>query len=183
MRWVLVLVLAAGCRTAASVSPYAPQRETERETTRAEKLSREAADLVDSAPAKAESLLREALSLDLYFGPAHNNLGVVFLKAGKLYEAAHEFEWARKLLPGNPDPRVNLAITLEKAGRIGDAIDAYRAALEVAPEHIGAIEGIACATVRANRSDDSLTHWLETIALQGEDGRWREWARSTLAWP
>ena len=34
-----------------------------------------------------------------------------------LYDAAAEFEWARKLMPGHPDPRLNLAITLERAGR------------------------------------------------------------------
>jgi hypothetical protein len=50
----------------------------------------------------------EALSADLFFGLAHNNLGVLYLKEDKLYEAANEFEWARKLMPGHPDPRMNL---------------------------------------------------------------------------
>lgn len=58
--------------------------------------------------AKAERLFRSALAADPYCGPAHNDLGVVYLKGGQLYEAAAEFDWARKLMPGHPDPRLNL---------------------------------------------------------------------------
>src|SRR5690606_18421628 len=105
-------------------------------TTEAEKLNRRGADLIQSDPAEAEVLLREALTKDLFFGPAHNNLGVVYLAQGKLYEAANEFEWARKLLPGNPDPRINLALCMERAGRTEEARQAYDSALEVAPESL-----------------------------------------------
>ena len=42
----------------------------------------------DAAEAQAEEMLREALTVDLYHGPAHNNLGVLFLRQSKLYEAA-----------------------------------------------------------------------------------------------
>jgi len=57
-------------------------------------LTHEAATLIDADPATAEKLLREALTADLYHGPAHNNLGVLYLKMSppKLYEAASEFE-------------------------------------------------------------------------------------------
>jgi len=96
-----------GCR-AASTSPYAVQEALERDTVRAQELSREAADLVHDQPARAEELLRQALVADLFYGPAHNNLGVVCLERGDLYASASEFEWARKLMPGHPDPRTNL---------------------------------------------------------------------------
>jgi len=130
------------CRST-PVGPYLPPTEVVRETTKAEKLSREAADLIESNPEKAEALLREALTADLFYGPAHNNLGVVFLKQERLYEAAQEFEWARKLLPGNPDPRLNLALVMETAGRFDDAFEAYEAALAVAPEHVPTLQGLA----------------------------------------
>ena len=74
----------------------------------------------------------EALTRDLFYGPAHNNLGVVFLNQDKLYEAANEFEWARKLMPGQPDPHVNLAITMERAVRNEDAYKSYEAASKAA---------------------------------------------------
>ncbi len=180
-RVVATVVLAAlaslaGCRTQNTLGPYQVPSEADRATSVAERLNREAADLIEKDPAKAESLLRDALTKDLFFGPAHNNLGVVFLHQKKLYEAAHEFEWARKLLPGNPDPRVNLALTLERAGRLEEAFKTYETALEVAPEDLTAIEGLASLAVRTRRDEPRLHGWLEAIALVADDP-WRSWAR------
>jgi tetratricopeptide (TPR) repeat protein len=129
-----------------------------------------------------------ALAEDLFFGPAHNNLGVVFLNRGDLYAAANEFEWARKLMPGHPDPRLNLAITLDRAGQVDEALSAYTATLEVYPGHIGAIQGLARVAVREGRrgsgekggsggDEPRLEEWLRRIAIEGESEAWREWAR------
>jgi tetratricopeptide (TPR) repeat protein len=167
-------VVLAGCRSAAP-SPYATPSEVSRSTVEAEALSRKGADLVSEDPDEAEALLRESLTKDLYFGPAHNNLGVLYLKQEKLYEAANEFEWARKLMPGHPDPRVNLALTLELAGRIDEALASYGAALEVYPEYLPAVQGIASLTVRAGRKDERLAGWLQTIAMRS-DPEWRAWS-------
>ncbi len=178
---ILGLALLAGCRAPSAPGPYRVPSEADRATSVAEKLNREAADLIDSNPERAESLLREALTSDLFFGPAHNNLGVVFLHQQKLYEAAHEFEWARKLLPGNPDPRVNLALTLESAGRLEEAFKTYATALEVAPEDLAAIEGAASLALRTRRDEPRLRGWLEQISLGAADATWTSWARMHLA--
>ena len=179
----LGLVLLASCRAASGVGPYEVPGERDRATTVAEKLNREAADIIDSNPEKAEALLRDALTKDLFFGPAHNNLGVVFLHQKKLYEAAHEFEWARKLLPGNPDPRVNLALTLESAGRLDEAFKTYETALEVAPEDLAAIEGLASLTVRTGRYEPRFRGWLDQIALGSTEPQWAAWAHEHLRRP
>lgn len=174
----LVLALAA-CRSAdAPVGPYAPPSEASRDTSRAEQLNREAADLLVTDPARAEELLREALTADLFYGPAHNNLGVVYLGQQKLYEAASEFEWAKKLMPGHPDPRVNLGLVMEAAGRTADAMASYEAALDVWPGYLPAIQGAASLALRSGRRDEPrLAGWLDEVALRG-DGGWGEWARS-----
>src|SRR5207244_11087948 len=117
-----------------------------------------------------------ALTKDLFFGPAHNNLGVLFLGQDKLYEAANEFEWARKLMPGHPDPRVNLAITMECAGRMSEAFKSYEAALEVSSEYVPAIEGAANLAVRMRRDEPRLPAWLDRIALESGESPWRNWA-------
>ena len=179
--WAMAMTV-AGCRSSAP-SPYAPPSEVSRSTVEAESLNRTGADLVDSDPAKAETVLCEALSKDLYYGPAHNNLGVLYLKQEKLYEAANEFEWARKLMPGHPDPRVNLALTLELAGKVEDALASYGAALEVYPDYLPAIQGIASLTVRTKRGDDRLAGWLDAIAMRSESEEWRDWARSRRRGP
>ncbi|MBL8862732.1 MAG: tetratricopeptide repeat protein [Planctomycetes bacterium] len=98
-----------------------------------------------------------------------------------LYEAANEFEWARKLLPDSPDPRINLGLCLERAGRVEDALRAYDSALEVAPESLAAMQGAAVLVVRAGRADPRLVEWLDAIALRTDDAGWREWAARRAA--
>src|ERR1700741_5284035 len=111
-----------------------------------------------------------------FFGPAHNNLGVLHLERGELYEAASEFEWARKLLPESADPRINLAITLERAGRAGDPPAAFRNALEVEPGSIAAMQGAALIAIRDGTRFSTLEQWLSDISMRGESPAWRAWA-------
>jgi tetratricopeptide (TPR) repeat protein len=129
----------------------------------------------------AQDTLQSALAADLYYGPAHNNLGVVHMRQGNLYEASNEFEWARRLMPGHPDPRINLAMVLEQVGKPKDALESYRSALEVYPDHIGAIQGLVRLQLRQDKSDANTVPMLERVALRGETDQWQQWARSELA--
>jgi Tfp pilus assembly protein PilF len=179
---ILCLLLATAatlpaCRSADRNSPYAPLTEADRNSERAGRLTREAAALIQGNPARAEELLRAALTADLYHGPAHNNLGVLYLNQGKLYEAAGEFEWARKLMPGHPDPRMNLALTLERAGRTGEALAAYGNALEVHPDHLPTMQALTRLQLRSGRTDSRTPWMLEEIALRSDSPQWRDWAR------
>lgn len=166
-----------GCSATTSHSPYNTPSANHRDPLEAQRLTLEAVPLIHKEPKRAETLLREALSADIYHGPAHNNLGVVYLQQGKLYEAANEFEWARKLMPGHPDPRMNLALTLERAGRINEALATYDAALEAQPYHLPTMQALARLQLRINRPDDRTPLFLREIALRGETEHWREWAR------
>ena len=176
---VTILVLTTGCATRTG-SLYQTPREIYRDPLKAQELTREAAVIIQSDPDQSEKLLREALTADLYHGPAHNNLGVLYLKQGELYEAAHEFEWAGKLMPGHPDPRMNLALTFERAGRFDEAMANYGRALEVYPNYLPTIEALARLQLRHNRTDDRTRGFLEQIALRGETQQWRDWARSRM---
>lgn len=178
-----VVLSGAGCRSTAH-GPYTVQPESARNPIEAQRLTQEALKIIDRDPEKAERLLREALTADIFHGPSHNNLGVLFLKRGELFEAAQEFEWARKLLPGLPDPRLNLAMTLERAGRIDEAMDEYRSALEVYPGHIQTIQAMTRCRLRHTRvnanQDSEMEANLREIALRGDSEEWREWAQARL---
>lgn len=165
-----------GCSGASSRSPYATQGDLIRDTQRARELHAEASRLAPEDVAGRERLLREALSADLYFGPAHNNLGVLLLERGRMYEAAAEFEWARKLMPGHPDPRVNLALVLERAGKTEEALGAYEAALAAYDNYLPALQGRARLQIASGRTDGDTIDALDEIALRGDEA-WRAWAR------
>jgi len=157
--------------------PYAPLSASARDPAEARRLTLLAAGQPADQNAAAERLLRQALGHDLYHGPAHNNLGVLYLAQGKLYEAAGEFEWARKLMPGHPDPRLNLGLVLEQAGRSDEAIASYQAALEVYPGHLPSVQALARAQLRHGRSDAQTAALLDDICLRG-DPVWRAWAQA-----
>lgn len=180
----IVVVLAAGsCANQSKSGAYSPMSEGERSTARAEQLCNEAVDLLAEHPdqvEQAETLLRVALNADLYHGPSHNNLGVLYLKQGKLYEAAGEFEWARRLLPGHPDPRFNLALVLERAGRVDDAIDSYDAALAVQPGHMPSMQAVSRVSIRHARSDPRVDGYLQEIVMRGDTPEWRKWAEKQI---
>lgn len=166
----------AACAGPGRSGPYTPLTDGDRNPAEAQRLTLAAAEIAADDPARAEAMLREALTADLYHGPAHNNLGVLYLQQGKLYEAAGEFEWARKLMPGHPDPRMNLALVLERAGRIDEAITTYRTALEVYPDHLPTVQALARIQLMHGRADDTTPGMLEQIALRGETQAWRDWA-------
>lgn len=180
MKPISVLLLsfvffAVGCAHPAA-GPYQTPSATARNPLEAQQLTQRAAKLIDTDPERAERLLHDALTADLHYGPAHNDLGVIHLAAGQLYEAAHEFEWARKLMPGHPDPRMNLALTLERAGRVDEALATYDTALEVYPNHLPTIQALARLQLRHNRTDDRTPDFLKEIALRS-DSEWQQWAR------
>jgi tetratricopeptide (TPR) repeat protein len=176
-----VVIACASCATSSSWTPRPTQAATGGNPKRAHALATQAKGVIDSDPAKAEALLLSALKADPYDGPAHNDLGVLYLRQSRLYEAATEFEVARKLMPGSPDPRLNLGLTFERAGLYERAFTAYDAALEVSPTHIRTLEAIARLTLRSSRTSDRLPGMLEEIALRGESDEWRNWAKEQLS--
>ena len=73
---------------------------------------------------------------------------------------------ARKLMPGHPGPRMNLALTLEQAGRTDEAIQTYKTALEVFPGHVPTEQALA-RYVRSAATPEELDDLLSSIARQG----------------
>jgi Tfp pilus assembly protein PilF len=175
LAFLAALSLTLGCAADDAISSEAPDA-----SLLARSLSQEAAALLEQDPAQAEQLLQQALEADPFHGPAHNNLGVLHLARGDLYQAALAFEAARKLMPGHPDPRINLAVTFDRAGRVDDAVAAYESALEVQPDGVAAMQGLAELLLRHGRSDARLDSLLSTVALRGESEPWRAWARNRL---
>jgi len=176
---VCILLGAVGCAEPRRL--YEPRSEADRDPARAQQLTLRAAALIGRDDAEAERLLREALAADFFSGPAHNNLGTIYLDQGHLYSAATEFELAAKFLPGHPDPRLNLALTLERAGRVAEALEGYREALVAYEGHLPSMQALARLQVRSGQADEGTAGLLREIALRGESEEWRRWARAKLA--
>jgi len=61
---------------------------------------------------------------------------------------------------------MNLALTLEQAGKTDDAIRAYETALEVYPGHMPTVQALARLSVVQRREDLRLAGWLDEIAMR-----------------
>lgn len=172
--------LAPGCASSQRLGAYTTDESAPRDPQLAQELNGQGVEKMLAEPSEAEALFRRALAADLYHGPAHNNLGVLMLESGRLYEAAEEFQWAARLMPGHPDPRINLGLVFERAGLTEDAMAHYRTALEVYPGHLQAIQALTTAELRSGRADSATTDRLKVISLRGS-APWRLWAMEQLA--
>lgn len=177
--WVGIGVLLCGCgaRTQARSEQGGIEN---RDAARAAELTQRATDVAPRDSAEAERLLLEAIAADPFNGDARNNLGVIMMESGRLFEAALQFEGARKLKPDQPDPRMNLGLTFERAGRIDDAIAAYEDAIEVQDGYVPAMQALAMCRIRHAREHAGTDALLHEIAMQGETASWRAWATDML---
>ncbi len=130
--------------------------------------------------ARAEEAFQKALIQDVSFGPAHNNLGRLYFERGDYYLAAWEFEYARKLMPGNPDPVNNLGLVYEAADRLGAAIELYEEAREIAQDDPEYLANLTRAKLKRGDAAPEVAQLLEEVVWR--DGRpdWKEWAEELL---
>jgi Tfp pilus assembly protein PilF len=129
----------------------------------------------------AEKELSAALTADMFFGPAHNNLGTVYYRQKKYYQAAWEFQYAAKLMPNKAEPRNNLGMVFEAVGKLDDAAKHYEEALQIEPDTMEVVGNLAHVYVRANRKDDRTRKLLDEIVMKDTRLDWITWAREKLA--
>jgi Tfp pilus assembly protein PilF len=180
------LVLLAACGCGPSAGRLAPARDPgaapAQDVERARAHLARALELLGRGQLDgAEAELRDALKADLMAGPAHNNLGVVFFRQRKLYQAAWEFQYAVKLLPGQAEPRNNLGMVFETVGKLDEATKWYEEAYKLEPETVEVIGNLARVYVRTQRKDDKTRQLLGEVVLRDERPEWVAWARDQLS--
>ena len=129
----------------------------------------------------AEPLLRRALAEDVMYGPAHNNLGLVYFHQSKLYLAAWEFQYAAKLMPNQPEARNNLGLVFEASGKLDQAVDSYEMAMKAAPDNAQFIGNLARARIRRGDKDPEVRPLLQKIVSIDTRPDWNQWAREKLS--
>ena len=129
----------------------------------------------------AENLLKQAIQADVAFGPAHNNLGLVYFRQGKLYLAAWEFEYAIKLMPNHPEPRNNLGLALETVRRFDEAVGHYQEAVDREPDNPELLGNLARARLRRGDPTAEVKQLLQNLLLRETRPEWVQWAEEELA--
>ena len=187
-RWIVatavVLLLAGGCqREGARTQVYRTRAEDPgRDTETARRENGKAVGLIKEGNLdEAETVLRSALTADLFFAPAHNNLGVVYYRQKAFYRAAWEFQYAARLMPHSPQPRNNLGLVYEAVGQLATAEKWFDEALALEPDNPELIGNLARVRVRSGERNPETRALLEDLVLKTEDTQWAAWARRQLA--
>lgn len=175
----LVLCTLAGC--ASSRGTRVSVHDDGRDTDRARAENERAYTLIEQGKyAQAEDILKRAVAADVMFGPARNNLGLVYYHTNRLYLAAWEFENASRLMPHHPEPRNNLGLVLERAGRLEHAAESYARARQIEPDNPEFLGNLARAKVRRGDRDEETRQLLEELVLKDPRPEWSHWAQMNL---
>ncbi|MCC6680510.1 MAG: tetratricopeptide repeat protein [Phycisphaeraceae bacterium] len=174
-----------GCQSTptASTDVYETNPTGERgDTEEARTLNAVALEFLDQGELdKAEETLKQALTADVMFGPAHNNLGKVYYEQGRYYLAAWEFQYAVKLMPNHPEPRNNLGLVFEAVDRLDKAVAYYREALDLEPDNVEILGNLARARVTRGDRDTELRGLLADLIFKDTRPEWTGWARDKMA--
>ena len=188
MRTILLIAalgtIMVGCQNKQSLkSDYQTvAQDPTRDTPAAAELNCQARKLLDECNLdQAEQTLKAALRADLFYGPAHNNLGTVYYRQKKLYLAAWEYQYACKLMPKAAEPRFNLGMVFEAVGKLADAEQAYSDAYAMDSDTPEIAASLARLQIRAGHKDDKTRELLTMVVMRDERPQWVQWAKDQLA--
>ena len=88
---------------------------------------------------------REALALDFNFIQCRNNMGLLYMKLGRLDEAKATFQECIKVQPKYPDAHYHLGEILQKKGDLDGAIEEYETATKLNPNYFEAHRDLGLA--------------------------------------
>jgi tetratricopeptide (TPR) repeat protein len=126
----------------------------------------------------SETLFKHALAVTKDNDVAENNLGIVYLRQGKLDEAISLLQAAVDLRPDNSPAHENLAKALLQKGQVADALIHYRKLLELQPDNIEVHNIVGTVLIQQGRIRDGVEEWEKVLAIQPDNGN----AMSNLAW-
>lgn len=97
----------------------------------------------------------------------HNDLGLLFERAGNLARARAEYERAADAEPCSPLYRFNLGNALARLGRQDEAERAYREAIGLEPAYADAHNNLANLLLAAGRRHEALKAARRAVAIDG----------------
>jgi tetratricopeptide (TPR) repeat protein len=97
---------------------------------------------------------------------AHNSLGLVQERQGKLAEAEAEYREAIRLQPNHAPAHYNLGVVLGRQGKLAEAERLFREALRLQPDLAGAHRNLGVALERQGKLAEAEAAYREALRLQ-----------------
>jgi protein O-GlcNAc transferase len=115
--------------------------------------------------AEAVQCYRRAIEADPAFTPAHFNLGLLHLAAGRYHEAEAAFRATLRLKEQFPEAWVALADALEEQGRDTEALEALNRAIAQRADYEGALMNASILLQKMGRLDEAEPSYRRVIAV------------------
>jgi tetratricopeptide (TPR) repeat protein len=113
----------------------------------------------------SESISLRTLAVTENNDLAHNNLGAVWQKSGRIDDAISEYQAALKITPESPLARNNLGSAFIEQGRVAEAMQEFRRVLSRDPQNIRARFNLADALLRSGRTTEAVAENEKTVAI------------------
>jgi tetratricopeptide (TPR) repeat protein len=119
----------------------------------------------------SESLWLQTLAVTKNNDLAHNNLGSVWWRSGRVDDAIREYEAALKITPESPVARNNLGSAFLKQGKVAEAIQEFQRVLSRDPQSITGRFNLAGALLRSGRPTEAVAEYEKALAIKPDFGQ------------
>jgi protein O-mannosyl-transferase len=114
----------------------------------------------------SESLWLQTLAVTENNDLAHNNLGSVWLRSGRVDDAIREYQAALKVTPESPLARNNLGSAFLKQGKVAEAIQEFQRVLSRNPQSITGRFNLAAALLKSGRTAEAVAEYEKVLAIK-----------------
>ena len=115
---------------------------------------------------EAATSLRRAVELGGGQQAAYRNLGTALIRIGEITEAGAALSLAVALDADDPEAHFALGFVHARQQAMEKAITCYRRTLELAPNHVGALNNIATLLQTLDQSAEAIVHLQKLVQLQ-----------------
>ena len=112
-----------------------------------------------------ETLWRTTIEKNPRAWMAHNNLGALLLKRGKVDEAMVHFQYTLKIKSNEVGAEANLGNALLQKGRLDEAIAHYSTALQMRPDDAEVEYNLGNALLRKGQLQEAIAHYQKALEL------------------
>ena len=112
-----------------------------------------------------ETLWRTTIEKNPSAWMAHNNLGALLLKRGKVDEAIVHFQNALEIKPNEVGAEANLGNALLQKGRLDEAIAHYSTALQMRPADAEVHYNLGNTLLRKGQLEEAATHYQKALEI------------------
>ena len=114
----------------------------------------------------SESIWLRTLAVTENNALAHNNLGSVWWRSGRIDDAIREYQAALKVTPESPLARNNLGSAFLKQGKVAEAIQEFQRVLSHHPQSFTGHFNLAGALLRTGRATEAIAEYEKVLAIK-----------------